>query len=183
MDEKGLRSFVTESSLLDTLHSLARCVTHAPQFSSDPQPTSSILRSRRWVSLLPVRALVARSLPARIYTVRRSPLLQKSYLPCWEGQAQVSASSTLISCIAQRGLVGVRLSFGDAAGAIFAGFHSRECFFIDALALGRALRKETGCGKDDVSCERRCWFARRSAEFSIGKRVEMGVTVKASHAT
>ena len=73
------------------------------------------------------------------------PLSDSSYLPCWEGQAHVSASSTLISCIAQRGLVGVRLSFGDAAGAIFAGLHSRECFFIDCSAWCIALRKKFFC--------------------------------------
>ena len=72
------------------------------------------------------------------------PFSEKAYLPCWEGQAHVSASSTLISCIAQRGLVGVRLSFGDAAGAIFAGFLVVRGFFIDAAAACRASRKKIG---------------------------------------
>jgi hypothetical protein len=67
-----------------------------------------------------------------------------SYLPSLDDWAQDSGSSILISCIAQGGLVGVWLSFGDATGAIFACFLTLcVAFFIDA-AVGNdgGLRKK-----------------------------------------
>ena len=145
-----------------TLDANCQCPEDADPHPSRPTPVKTVrcgctnanrhppffpYRSRAHCCLDSLAPSLSRTVPLHLLykpSLAR-PLSDSSYLPCWEGQAHVSASSTLISCIAQRGLVGVRLSFGDAAGAIFAGLHSRECFFIDCSAWCIALRKKFFC--------------------------------------
>ena len=72
-----------------------------------------------------------------------SLLSSSSYLPSLDDWAQDSGSSILISCIAQRGLVGVWLSFGDATGAIFACFLTLCVgFFIDTAVERQWVEEE-----------------------------------------
>ena len=94
-------------------------------------------------------------------SARPVPLLLSSYLPSLDDWAQDSGSSIPISCIAQRGLVGVWLSFGDATGAIFAGYLALAAgFFIDAIAIGKALRKKMILRKGEIDAYCNAWSLR-----------------------